>query len=134
MTDTVFRTAQAPETPPSAEPVQAAVSQAGDSVDTKAPDLLATYQEDQGRPYTADYFELSSIWDKTENLSQELKGIEKYLQELVADGKLDNSTKKAEQYLKDLEEKAGVSPFDTTNKRISRLTAYIQFRRTVDEP
>lgn len=130
MSGSVFREAVTPQEAATAPaPV---VTQAGDSVSTHVPELLATYQEDQGLPYTAEYFDLKNVWDKTENLATELKGIDKYLQELVADGKLDNSTKTASKYLADMEKKAGVNPFDTPNKRISRLTAYIQFRRTVD--
>lgn len=130
MADTTFRTASEPtvEAPAPTTPV----IQAGDSVETKAPELLATYQYDQGRPYTADYFDLAGVWDKTENLSGELKSIEAYLKDQVAKGNLDNSTKTAEKYLKELEKKAGIGTFETTNKRISTLLAYIEFRKTVD--
>ena len=128
MSDSTFRTAVTEASP--AEPTP--ISRGGDSVNTQIPELLATYEEDQGKPYSADYYELSQVWDKTDNLSQELKGIDKYLRELVESGKLDNNTKTAKKFLADLEKKAGIEQFDNTNKRISRLTAYIQFRRTVD--
>ncbi len=120
------------DTPTDTEAPKVEITQAGDSVVTHVDSLLATYQDDQGLPYTAKYLDLDGVWDKTDGLTNELKTIEGYLREEVSKGNLDNSTKAAEKYLKELEKKAGTNPYESTTKRISRLLAYIDFQKVVN--
>lgn len=119
-----------------AEPVTEApkteITQSGDSVVTHIDSLLATYQDDQGHPYTANYLDLKGVWDKTEGLANEIKTIEGYLRQQVDKGNLENSTKSAEKYLKELEKKAGTNPYESTTKRITRILAYIDFQKVVN--
>ena len=94
--------------------------------------LLATYQEKNGLPYTAEYFELGDVWDRDKSLSDDLKDIESYLRDQVTKEELKNSVDAGKKRLKELEKKADVDPvMDTENTRIRKLTAYIDFLRTI---
>lgn len=93
--------------------------------------LLATYEQEVGHPYVADYFEISGVWDRFNH--GEAKNINNYLIEQVQKNKLDNSTQAAKKYLKSLEKKADVSPYDTTNNRIDKIAAYIDFLRVIND-
>lgn len=127
---TVFREAAEPTAEPSVEVKP--ISDAGSPVVTHIDSLLATYQDDQGHPYTANYLDIKGVWDKTEGLTNEINTIEGYLKSEVEKGNLENSTKSAEKYLKELEKKAGTNPYEPTNKRISRILAYIEFQKVVN--
>jgi hypothetical protein len=106
----VFREATTTEATPTEAP-QTEVIRGGDSV-THIDTLLATYQEDQGNPYVAQYLDVKDVWDKTENLKGEVNLIEDYLRDQVKKGDLDNTTKAADKYLK--------------------ILAYIEFQRVVN--
>ena len=126
--NTTFRTAAEPvETaaPIKPEPDTPKVS------DTHAPELVATYSSDMGKPYVAKYLEIEQFADEPE-FKRDLSEIEGFIKERVEKKQLDNSTRAAEAYLKDLERKAGLSRYESTNKRITRLLAYIDFVRKVE--
>jgi hypothetical protein len=131
MTDSVFRTAQEPEAEVST-PVNTD-AKIESSVKVSVPDLLVSYEEDQGKPYTAKYFDVENMWNKEPTLKRDIKEIDGYLKELVAKGKLDNSTKAADLYIKELERKAGLSRYESSTNRISKILAYIDFKRFVSE-
>ncbi len=99
--------------------------------DTSEASLFASYEADQKRPYAADYFEVPEMWDKEPTLSRDLKEIEGYIREQVEGKKLDNSTKAAKDYLKELERKAGLSRYEPAPQRIEKILAYIDFQRVV---
>lgn len=129
MSDTTFRTARQPqEQAPAPTPQPDTPS----SVDTKVPELLATYSEDMGNPYSAEYYDVKEVWSEEPNLKSEITEIEDYLKKQVSDGKLDNSTKAADKYLRELEKKAGTNPYESTTKRISKVLAYLEFQRVVN--
>lgn len=129
MTNSVFRTSQTPEPEAEvkAEPVEIDVST---SSKVSVPDLFVSYEEDQGKPYTADYFELENTWKQPE-LKREIEEINGYLKEQVTKGKVDNSTKAVSAFLKEMERKAGLSRYESTTNRISKILAYIDFQRVV---
>lgn len=128
MSDTTFRTAQEPTpTAPTPEPQKDAPA---NSV-VQVPELVATYMEDQGKPYAAKYYDVESIADEPQ-FKRDLSEIEGFIQDRVKKGKLDNSTKAASEYLKELEKKAGLSRYESTNKRISTILEYIDFIRKVE--
>lgn len=131
MTDTVFRTAQAPE----AEATTPVTTDAKveTSVKVSVPDLLVSYEVDQGKPYVAKYMGVESVWNKEPALERDIREIDGYLKELVEKGKLDNTTKAADQYIKELERKAGLSRYESPTNRISKILAYIDFKRFVNE-
>lgn len=107
------------------------IADIGSPVQTHIDSLLATYSEDQGKPFIANYLEVDGIWDKDKTLQNELNTIEGYLKDQIKNGKLENSTKAGKKYLQALEKKAETNPYDATNKRISKILAYIEFQRVV---
>ena len=132
MSDSVFRTSQ-PQTP-TTEPLSASEDVSQDTVEqstsaVEAPtDLLATYEETTGKPYTSEYYELGDMWNRETSLKTDLQRIEQHLREKVSRNELNNSVKSASKYLKELEKKADIDPvIDSTNRRIEKLSAYIDF-------
>lgn len=130
MSDAVFRTSASTEPVTPAAPT--AIADIGDSVDTKIPDLLATYQDDQGKPYVAKYFDMENLWDAEPTMRYEMESIEGYMKDLISKGKLDNSVKAGDRFLKDLEKSAKISPYESTTNRINKLLAYIEFKKVVE--
>jgi hypothetical protein len=128
MTDSVFRTAQE-QTEEQPLPADAKVES---SVKVSVPELLVSYEEDQGKPYVAKYFDVGDTWNKEKGLERDIKEIDGFLKEQVSKGNLDNSTKAADQFIKELERKAGLSRYESVNNRISKLLAYIDFKRFVN--
>lgn len=123
-----FRTAA----PPSVEAPATPVADPTMIASEHEASLFATYEDDQGHPFIADYLDIKTVWDKEASLSSEVKQIEGYIREEVSNGKIENSIKAAKKFIQELEKKAGVSQYESTNKKISRLLAYIDFRRKVD--
>lgn len=113
-------------------PVEGLTSGGKAAVETKPSDLFATYEESQGKPYVADYFEIEGIWNKQPELKRELKEIEGYVREQVTKKKLANSTRAVEKFIKEMERKAGLSRYENVNQRITKILAYIDFRKVVD--
>lgn len=126
-----FRTAQ-PATEAKDQKTVKGVSDSSSPINTHAPELFATHEEDIGKPYTAEYFEITNVWDKDESLKRDVKEIEGYVRDQVRKGKVDNSTKAANQFLKELERKAGLSRYESSNTRIDKLLAYIDFQQVVN--
>lgn len=104
----------------------------GSPIETKVPDLLVTHEDDTGTPYTAKYLEVENVWNDEPSLKRDVKEIEGYLRDQVKQGKVENSTKAAKQFLTDLERKAGLTRYESGAQKIEKLLAYIDFRRTVD--
>lgn len=123
-----FRTAQ--QVPTEQKTVKG-VAPVGTPVETHAPDLFATHEDDMGVPYTAEYFDVKNVWDKEESLKRDIREIEGYIREQVSKGKVDNSTKAANAFLKDLERKAGLTRYESSSNRINKLLAYIDFQQVV---
>lgn len=118
---------EAPAQPVKDQPI----ADVGSPVETKVPELLATYSDDQGKPYIAEYLGVDNIWDQDKTLENELNTIEGFLKDQIKKGKLDNSTKAGNKFLQALEKKAETNPYEGTNKRISKILAYIEFQRVV---
>lgn len=125
MTDSVFRTAQETEV----EQPLSSDAKVESSVKVSVPELLVSYEEDQGKPYVAQYLELDTMWNKDKGLERDIREIDSYLKDQVSKGKLDNSTKAANQFIKELERSAGLTRYESVNNRISKLLAYIDFKR-----
>ncbi len=94
--------------------------------------LFYTYEGDHMRPYTAEYFDVTNVWDAEPSLSRDLREIEGYIREQVHAGKLDNTTKAAGQFLKELERKADLTRYESGPQRIQKILGYIDFKRTVE--
>lgn len=97
-----------------------------------APELVATYSEDMGKPYVAKYMDIEGVWDKEPTMALEVKTIESFIQNQVKKGDLDNSTRATDKYLKEIEKKAGLTGYETATKRISAILAYIDFKKVID--
>lgn len=96
MSETTFRTPSEPQSPaPSEKP-----NTDNSVISTDTPnDLVATYMDDQGKPYVAKYLNVESVYSEEPHLKNEVETIEKYIQDQVKNGKLDNSTKAAGKFL-----------------------------------
>ena len=130
MNQSVFRSApSAPQSVPTAAPV----GEAHVATDSKDQSAFYTYEGDNMRPYTADYFEVSGVWDEDTSLARDLREIEGYIREQVHLGKLENTTKAAAQFIKELERKAELTRHESGPVRIQKLLSYIDFRKVVDE-
>lgn len=130
MSDAVFRTAAAPVTDsPGGE--TAAIDPAHVS-DSHEASLFVTYEADQKRPFMADYFDVPQMWDKEEGMKRDMQEIEGYIREQVNGKKVDNSIKAAKEFIKSLEREAGLTRYEAVPQRISKILAYIDFRRVVN--
>lgn len=127
----VFRSAQ-PDTPTDTPAPVKPIVDVGSPIETHIDSLLSTYQDDQGKPYVAQYLDLEGVWDSEPTLKNELNTVEGYLREQVKKGNLENTTKAAKKYLSDLEKKAQTNPYESTSNRLSKILAYIEFRNVVD--
>jgi len=127
----VFREADT-STPTPTAPKDAAIVDAGSPVETHAPELLATYRDDMGKPYVAEYLDVTNVWDQDKTLQRDVEEIEGYLQEQVKNGVLDNSTRAGKEFLKQLERDAGLTRYESGANRIQKLLAYIDFKRVVN--
>lgn len=128
-TTSPFRTAQPAEP---AKPADKPIVDASTGAETHIDDLIATYEDDQGKPYVAKYFDIEGVWDQQPELKRDLKEIEGYIRSQVSADKVENSTKAAKEFLKDMERKAGLTRYESTNQRITKVLAYIDFQRTVN--
>lgn len=126
-----FRTAVEPDkaadTP---APAEAPADTSASSV-VKLPDLLATFQDESGKPYAAEYFDVKDMWNKEAGLKYELETIEGYLKKQVSEGKLANNTKAAADFMKSMEKEAKIQRFDSAVQRITKLVAFIEFKEYV---
>lgn len=95
----------------------------------KASDLLATYQQETGKPFVVDHYEIAH-WDSDDGggFKNEATKIEGFLKELVEKKHLDNSTKAAKDFISRLEKEAGVKN-DSTARKMIKLAAYIDYKR-----
>lgn len=98
----------------------------------EVPELLATYSEDQGKPYVAKYLDIENVWDQDSTLKHEVETIEGYIKDQISKGNLDNSVLAGDKFLKEMEKKAQISPYETSINKITKLLAYIEFRRVVE--
>lgn len=131
MTDSTFRTAQPAEPVAPPAPVSDAPVETGGK-EVSVPDLLVSYEVDQGKPYVADYFDMPTAWDREPSMERDLREIDGYIQDQVKSGTLDNSIKAASTFLKEMERAAGLTRYESVNQRISKLLAYIDFKRVVN--
>lgn len=125
-----FRTAAPAVDTPAAKPMPTGDPTGGSTVSETS--LFATYETDQKKPYVAHYLELDGVWDKEPSLARDIKEIEGYIRSQVEAKKIDNSTKAAAQYLKELERKAGLSRYESTPQRIQKILAYVDFQKVVN--
>ena len=128
----VFRTAAPTPTTTDAKPVTHGDETPGTGSVVDVSNLFATYEIDQKRPYTSDYFGVESVWDKEPALARDLKEIEGYVRDQVKKGDVANDTKAASKFMKEMERKAGLTGYESESQRIQKILAYVDFKRVVD--
>lgn len=130
MADITFRSKTDTDTP---QPEQVAdktpgVSEKGDT-STK---LIATYEDATGTPYTAQYYDIANIWkEKKGGFESEVRTIESYIKDMVANDELDNTTDAADKLYTEIEKKAGVTDEPSTATKLIKLAAYIRMQRDI---
>lgn len=101
-------------------------------IETKEDSLLATYEQDQGKPFVAEYFDAVGVWDKEPSLMRDLQEIEAYIRDKVEKNQIDNSTRAGKEFLKNLEREAGLTRYESTSTRIAKILAFIDFKKVVE--
>lgn len=135
MDNATFRQASTPsesKTSEAQKPEQATNTQTSVSEDVPVPYL--DFKNTHNKPFTAEYFELGSLWDDMDGgFKSELSIIESYMFNLIGDGKIENSTEAVTAKIKNIEKQAGIKKFDTTSNRISKVVAFTKFLRDVED-
>lgn len=104
----------------------------GSSPDVEVP--VALRGEVTGTPYTAEFYEVTSIWDKPEmRMKQEVYAIDSYYKEKVERGVIEDGKKNYEKFIRGLEKAIGVSDLTPKGTRISKLFEYIKFMRKAEQ-
>lgn len=127
MSETTFRTPVQPteSVTPDADTSNSVISTESTN------DLVATYMDEHGKPYVAKCLGIENLANEPE-YKRDLGELEGFIKDRVVKGKLENSTKATDKYLKELEKKAGLTGYENANKKISSLLAYIEFIRKIE--
>lgn len=125
-----FRKAKQPVAEPEAPAPSQAAPVADDAVTSDA-ETLPTSPSAESSP-SAKYLEVENIYQKHDSMREEVADIDSYIKGLQATGRVDKSDKAIATFMKDLESKAGAKPFESVNQRMTKILAYIRFRRVVD--
>lgn len=130
--ETVFRTESKEEV--QNEPVEEKVVPHEVSVgDSKTEVPVALYKTLEGKPYTAEYFGVSKIWDNKDlGMKKEVEAIEEYYIKQVQRKDIADSKKAFEKYIKNMEKAVGVSDTTPRETRISKLAEYVKFMLRVE--
>lgn len=132
MSDATFREASTPSETKVSEPEKSTNKQS--TVDADIPVPYLDFKNTHNKPFTAEYFELGSLWnDRDGGFSSELSIIENYMFNLIGNGKIANSTEAVSEKIKNIEKQAGIKKFETTNNRIAKVAAFTKFLRDVED-
>lgn len=129
MTDTTFREAAKPQ-----EEAKSPEPKSPDRViDGEGATPVAFYEELEGVPYTAKYFEVEKIWDDPDiGLKDDIKVIENYFKDKVKNAEVEDSKDNYKSYIKELE-KATDSKNAPAGVRIAKMAEFAKFMRRMDE-
>jgi len=102
-------------------------------VDSKTEVPVALYKTLEGKPYTAEFFGVSKIWDSPDiGMKKEVEAIEDYYVKQVQRKEIADSKKSFEKYIKTMEKAVGVSDLTPRETRISKLAEYVRFMLRVE--
>jgi hypothetical protein len=133
MSDNVFRTSQ-PAPAPSTETVTTAPDKSGTNPKAEVEVPYLDYKNEHKKPFSVDYFELGNLWDDRDGgFKSEISIIEDYMFHLIGSGKISNSTEAVREKIRSIEKMAGVSKFETTARRIGKITAFTKFLKDTEE-
>lgn len=129
MTNTVFRSAQAPTTQSVPQTVDSKDTLVSGESSIEVPFL--DYRSEHKRPFCADFFDLGDIGN-SEVYSDDIGEIESYLKDQVDKGKMTNSISTAKEKLKQMEKMIGYDKTERTVVKMAKLAAYVKFLRETD--
>jgi hypothetical protein len=99
--------------------------------DTAIEPPFTDYEKVHNHPFSVDYFDLGSMWNKDEAYTSEVSTIEGYLRHCIDQGQA-NTKESAKATVKKLEKIIGIKNTDRTVVRVGRLAAYIKFLNESD--
>jgi len=126
--DTAFRTAVEPK----AETIPESKNPDPVLEPSKTPEPIALYEELNGKPYSAKYFEVSDIWDKSESLAEDLKTIDKYYRTKVQIGELEDGLNNYKKMIEEAE-KATNTKNSNFNLKVAKIAEFVRFMQRMDK-
>ena len=104
-------------------------SETGATQSNREPALpIEKYAENMGRPYLVDVMQIHGLHDN-KMWSEKVKLIDGYILDKVLDGGLEHTKQAYESVLKKLEAELQIDPLIEFDKRIERLSGYIEVMR-----
>lgn len=104
--------------------------------ETKIEPPFTSYEQDKGKPFVVDYYELGRYWDETDMYTQgykpEVESINEYLNHLINIGEINNTLESVKGKLKSIEKMVGVKPDARTASRVGQVAAYVEFLLKAD--
>jgi len=93
---------------------------------------IALYSELKGRPYAADHFKVSDIWDMNEGMQADLIDIDGYYRDLVQKGDLQDGKDSYKQFIKQAE-KVTDTKNANINLKIAKIAEYAKFMNRMQD-
>ena len=129
MADTLFRTKQ--------EPVEEKLPEGKTPVTTPIESSVevpySTYEDQQGHPFTVDYFHLGEYWDDPQGgYVEEVDTIERYLENQINQGVIDDSQPAIRAKIKEMLKINNLKEEDRTVVKMGVLASYARFMSEKD--
>lgn len=92
------------------------------------------YERSEGRPFTAEYFNLGDTWDEPMGgYPKEIGVIEGYFEKKINEGEIANSSEAVKEELKKMLKFTGINKEERNVIKIETIAAYIKFLSTREE-
>jgi hypothetical protein len=126
--DTAFRTAIQPktETAPEAKNPDPVLEP------SKTAEPIALYEELNGKPYSAKYFDVGDIWDKSDSMAEDLRTIDSYYRTKVQMGELEDGPNNYKKLIEEAE-KATNTKNSNFNLRVAKIAEFVRFMEKMDK-
>jgi hypothetical protein len=129
-TPSIFRTASEPtESAPLPETDRNQPTTAHETADG----LFIGYEVDNSVPLIVDVYGLRDSYKQDPEAYSEVIDINRYLENLVNSGQLDNSVKAVTEKIKQLEKLSGVDSTERVNMKLTRLAEYAKFENRIND-
>jgi hypothetical protein len=129
-TTEAFRVASEPET---SQPLPETNPDQPVSSFEKADGVFIGYVADNGVPLIVDLYGLKDTFQADPEAFSEVQDINRYLEDLVTSGQLDNSLDAVKAKIKQLEKMSGVDETERVNMKLTRLAEYAKFENRVND-
>lgn len=93
---------------------------------------IALYHELKGKPYSAVYFEVGDIWDRSESLKADLMDIDEYYRNQVSSGKLADGVDSFKALIHEAE-KITQTKNANFNLKVGKIAEFVKFMNRMDE-